>query len=253
MQGPQHPGMQVGSPKMLSAAGGMGMHSQTSPPLPSQAQISGMITGQGPPQPQQPAIVQHHPVALPTNVQSVGSAQTNGSAQMIPGGGQQVAASQIQGPPTGPQGGAPGNGTAGAGPILNVGQQPFFSDFPATRNSTPVTIPSQTRLQAPTASRASLPLFLGNSRTFLGMGSYLDGEQEVLKQQQSRGFSSSSFLQPPDPAPPTTQHVNGPDAQNGVFPQDALSYLDQVKFQFQDYPDVYNKFLDIMKDFKSQA
>lgn len=38
-----------------------------------------------------------------------------------------------------------------------------------------------------------------------------------------------------------------------LVPQDALSYLDQVKYQFQDQPDVYNKFLDIMKDFKSQA
>ncbi|KAI0674609.1 hypothetical protein C8Q78DRAFT_1015738 [Trametes maxima] len=33
---------------------------------------------------------------------------------------------------------------------------------------------------------------------------------------------------------------------------DALSYLDQVKMQFSERPDVYNKFLDIMKDFKSQ-
>jgi paired amphipathic helix protein Sin3a len=41
--------------------------------------------------------------------------------------------------------------------------------------------------------------------------------------------------------------------QSSSFAQDALSYLDQVKFQFQDQPDVYNKFLDIMKDFKSQA
>ena len=32
---------------------------------------------------------------------------------------------------------------------------------------------------------------------------------------------------------------------------DALSYLDQVKVQFQTQPDVYNHFLDIMKDFKS--
>ncbi|QIW96222.1 hypothetical protein AMS68_001740 [Peltaster fructicola] len=31
---------------------------------------------------------------------------------------------------------------------------------------------------------------------------------------------------------------------------DALSYLDQVKVQFSDHPDVYNRFLDIMKDFK---
>ncbi|KAK5172209.1 Transcriptional regulatory protein sin3 [Saxophila tyrrhenica] len=34
---------------------------------------------------------------------------------------------------------------------------------------------------------------------------------------------------------------------------DALSYLDQVKVQFADSPDVYNRFLDIMKDFKSGA
>lgn len=37
------------------------------------------------------------------------------------------------------------------------------------------------------------------------------------------------------------------------FFQDALSYLDQVKVQFQGQSDVYNHFLDIMKDFKSQA
>lgn len=32
-----------------------------------------------------------------------------------------------------------------------------------------------------------------------------------------------------------------------------MSYLDQVKVQFADHPDVYNRFLDIMKDFKSGA
>ncbi|KAK5977278.1 hypothetical protein GCK32_005004, partial [Trichostrongylus colubriformis] len=35
--------------------------------------------------------------------------------------------------------------------------------------------------------------------------------------------------------------------------EDALSYLDQVKTQFADQPNVYTQFLDIMKDFKSQA
>lgn len=34
--------------------------------------------------------------------------------------------------------------------------------------------------------------------------------------------------------------------------RDALSYLDQVKIQFYSQADVYNNFLDIMKDFKSQ-
>lgn len=38
-----------------------------------------------------------------------------------------------------------------------------------------------------------------------------------------------------------------------VVVQDALTYLDQVKVQFHDQPDVYNRFLDIMKDFKSQS
>jgi len=32
--------------------------------------------------------------------------------------------------------------------------------------------------------------------------------------------------------------------------QDAFSYLDKVKEQFKDSPQIYNQFLDIMNDFK---
>lgn len=35
--------------------------------------------------------------------------------------------------------------------------------------------------------------------------------------------------------------------------EDALSYLDQVKYKFSTQPQVYNDFLDIMKEFKSQS
>lgn len=35
--------------------------------------------------------------------------------------------------------------------------------------------------------------------------------------------------------------------------EDALSYLDQVKLQFERTPDVYDQFLEIMKEFKSQS
>lgn len=35
--------------------------------------------------------------------------------------------------------------------------------------------------------------------------------------------------------------------------EDALSYLDQVKYKFSSQPQVYNDFLDIMKEFKSQC
>uniref|UniRef100_A0A8C3VDG8 Paired amphipathic helix protein Sin3a n=1 Tax=Catharus ustulatus TaxID=91951 RepID=A0A8C3VDG8_CATUS len=38
-----------------------------------------------------------------------------------------------------------------------------------------------------------------------------------------------------------------------VAVEDALSYLDQVKLQFGSQPQVYNDFLDIMKEFKSQS
>lgn len=34
--------------------------------------------------------------------------------------------------------------------------------------------------------------------------------------------------------------------------KDALTYLDKVKSKFATQPDIYNRFLDIMKDFKSQ-
>lgn len=33
---------------------------------------------------------------------------------------------------------------------------------------------------------------------------------------------------------------------------DALNYLDAVKAQFNERPEVYNRFLDIMKEFKTQ-
>ncbi|OZJ02279.1 hypothetical protein BZG36_05062 [Bifiguratus adelaidae] len=61
--------------------------------------------------------------------------------------------------------------------------------------------------------------------------------------------SSQSHLPPPPPAIPAS-------SQQSFRPlnvKDALTYLDQVKVQFSDLPDVYNQFLDIMKDFKSQA
>lgn len=54
---------------------------------------------------------------------------------------------------------------------------------------------------------------------------------------------------------PTTQQQQ--QQQNQQFQrlkvEDALSYLDQVKYKFNDQPQVYNDFLDIMKEFKSQS
>jgi len=50
---------------------------------------------------------------------------------------------------------------------------------------------------------------------------------------------------------------SGANANNASFQrlkvEDALSYLDQVKYKFGNQPQVYNDFLDIMKEFKSQS
>ncbi|GMF64371.1 unnamed protein product [[Candida] boidinii] len=57
-------------------------------------------------------------------------------------------------------------------------------------------------------------------------------------------------VQPPAVPQPIPQ---GQQPYRPLNVKDALSYLDQVKLQFQAQTDVYNNFLDIMKDFKSQA
>ena len=71
----------------------------------------------------------------------------------------------------------------------------------------------------------------------------------ITPQQQQQLLNLTNAAAPPQP--------NGvaPLSSQGQQPilNDALSYLDQVKVRFQEQPDVYNRFLDIMKDFKSQA
>ncbi|KAF9260585.1 hypothetical protein L218DRAFT_1079264 [Marasmius fiardii PR-910] len=61
---------------------------------------------------------------------------------------------------------------------------------------------------------------------------------------------------PPPADPPSLQmHPSSSPSQSSDRPlnvTDALSYLDHVKVQFHNQPDVYNHFLDIMKEFKSQ-
>ena len=73
---------------------------------------------------------------------------------------------------------------------------------------------------------------------------------------QSFVASQLSGQAPPQPysiqASPSMAHQQIANGQQPIL-NDALSYLDQVKVRFSDQPDVYNRFLDIMKDFKSQA
>lgn len=50
-----------------------------------------------------------------------------------------------------------------------------------------------------------------------------------------------------------TPQIHGQQQFQRLKVEDALSYLDQVKFRFGNQPQVYNDFLDIMKEFKSQS
>lgn len=81
-----------------------------------------------------------------------------------------------------------------------------------------------------------------------GSGNMNQGQQPILNVRLHRS---------PDRAGRASADLQGwrlrGDRADAIVPQDALSYLDQVKVQFSEQPDVYNRFLDIMKDFKSQT
>ncbi|TPX67159.1 hypothetical protein CcCBS67573_g07586 [Chytriomyces confervae] len=63
-------------------------------------------------------------------------------------------------------------------------------------------------------------------------------------------------IHPQNPPQNPPQNQNQPQdghTSRSLNVRDALEYLDKVKDQFRSQPEVYNRFLDIMKDFKSQS
>ncbi|MCP8717098.1 MAG: hypothetical protein M5E90_06730 [Asgard group archaeon] len=80
----------------------------------------------------------------------------------------------------------------------------------------------------------------------------------VQQQQQPPPPQQQQPQQPPPPqqTSPSMGGIPNRNSTSNVYRplnvKDALSYLDQVKVQFSNQAEVYNNFLDIMKDFKSQ-
>lgn len=70
-------------------------------------------------------------------------------------------------------------------------------------------------------------------------------------------YDQRAELQHPNPGSIQSESEHSPSSPNSSYRPlnviDALAYLDQVKGRFTDKPNVYNQFLDIMKDFKSQS
>ena len=77
-----------------------------------------------------------------------------------------------------------------------------------------------------------------------------DSKDVIMQAEDMSAHASTSQL---------SRKTSPTDPQNYPLPTDrplnvtdALTYLDDVKGQFQDKPDVYNHFLDIMKEFKNE-
>ena len=101
-----------------------------------------------------------------------------------------------------------------------------------------------------------------------GRGRVTPGDQtwpciiHPLKSPMAEPVAGPSTTAQPEPADvvmtesPTLMHprpiVGKAPPERPLNVKDALSYLNAVKVQFQHKPDVYNLFLDIMKDFKGQ-
>ncbi|KAF2634946.1 paired amphipathic helix protein Sin3a [Massarina eburnea CBS 473.64] len=103
-------------------------------------------------------------------------------------------------------------------------------------------------LNGPAITGPSAPNSMFNGAS--GPPAQQQGETTPRMQHAVQPPSQASMLMPFPPGPQGQMAMG--QGQQPIL-NDALSYLDQVKVQFAEHPDVYNRFLDIMKDFKSGA
>ncbi|XP_031783367.1 paired amphipathic helix protein Sin3a isoform X2 [Nasonia vitripennis] len=89
-----------------------------------------------------------------------------------------------------------------------------------------------------------------------GTGNHNMGPQSAVPSSQAQTHAQApSTIRHNAPTPPAPNLSGGTSSSQfqRLKVEDALSYLDQVKYKFSDQPQVYNDFLDIMKEFKSQT
>ncbi|CAI4051153.1 transcriptional regulator SIN3 SKDI_15G1520 [Saccharomyces kudriavzevii IFO 1802] len=97
-----------------------------------------------------------------------------------------------------------------------------------------------------------------DSKSYNGVQEEEKANQQQIQDQRPAAHSANAS-EPSSNYVDTSYSVNNENSNDEdpdyrpLNVKDALSYLEQVKFQFSSRPDIYNLFLDIMKDFKSQA
>lgn len=134
-------------------------------------------------------------------------------------------------------------------------QQPVASRIPATLHGPNGILNEQHPASGPSASQSAPPGPPNSHVNNYGANGQQSSEANLRAfTQHTQGVTSQQLLSIGGASTPQQLANGGPlSQQQQPILNDALSYLDQVKVQFQAEPDVYNRFLDIMKDFKSQA
>ncbi|KAL2271241.1 hypothetical protein VTJ83DRAFT_612 [Remersonia thermophila] len=142
----------------------------------------------------------------------------------------------------------PIGGPAAPGPGYSGSLHSDSSRAPHT-GGPPPSAGSQHQVFAPMSHGSSGPgaIFGGPLQQESSRGMPQDGARSMQQMSYGSGMGPGHHMPSGPPGPGGMPHGQQP------ILNDALSYLDQVKVQFHEQPDVYNRFLDIMKDFKSQA
>lgn len=135
-------------------------------------------------------------------------------------------------------------------PSAHSGNQPLFIQ---TSNSAASSAILHTNV-APSGAANSVQMSTMN----LSTSAAHHQQQQQQPQQPTQPQQPPPSQQPPQPSQQALIQQAGAAQQNNpqfqrLKVEDALSYLDQVKYKFNDQPQVYNDFLDIMKEFKSQS
>ncbi|KAI9698496.1 MAG: Transcriptional regulatory protein sin3 [Candelina mexicana] len=136
--------------------------------------------------------------------------------------------------------------------------QPVATRVPATIHGPNGLLANHAAVVSPNTPNSSLSAPNGPNAIFGNGPSATDGVSRPIPQQNGTSAAQQQQQQMLGFVAPSIAHqlpgaVAGvPQGQQPIL-NDALSYLDQVKVQFVEQEGVYNRFLDIMKDFKSQT